>query len=274
MGGSRSQIYVVACSYRMAPDDMSRRLTEILLKLSVEHCGVIASSRIKERARIDSRWTSLPADNDDLDFSAYRAGAALREGEANSGVSTLFVNDSLFTNHAAFANIKAAIRVAPLTARIPLPALGGKCDSYTTICLRNPWSHLPYYVSTYCFVLNPAAIQIFLSLPDLAANENVTLSRDIDDPEWGSRLPLEFREFVKANLVYKESPYLWYRLRESAIQPQQLRAKARCIYFEHRLSGLVGTIGCILPTNAGPRWNTYLSIHERLSRLGRNLWLS
>jgi len=152
-----------------------------------------------------------------------------------------------------------------------LPAMAGKTDLYTTMCLRSPWSGLDRYVTTFCFVVNPQSLQMMLQLRDWASEDDVTHEHDIHSTSWGTRLPGQFRQFVKANIAHSCSPYLWYRLRDKPHAPEQLRSKARCIYFEHRLSGAVGQAGCLLPTNAGPRWRTYLAAHELLSHLWRRV---
>lgn len=264
-------IQVVACSFRMTPEDFAGRLSSLLDNLCVTHRGVVASSLITEARAINDRWSTLSAPNDDLDFSSYFSGARALT-ESGDGVITLFVNDSLFTNHAAQANLRALLRLAPLVARLPIPAIAGKCDAYTTICLRNPWSELTHYVSTYCFLLNSPGLQAFLTLPALADADGVTLQQDVGSPAWGKALPAAFSEFIKANLVYRESPYLWYRLREKKFEDQLLCGKARCIYFEHRLSGVIGNQGCLVPSNAGPRWTTYLYVHEKIKAFFNILW--
>jgi hypothetical protein len=264
-------IQVVACVFRMAPNDYARRLSSLLDRLRVPHRGVIASSLISEPHVIDDRWSTLSAPNDDLDFSSYFVGARAINEASNSTV-TLFVNDSLFTNHAPLANLRALLRLAPLVAQLPIPALSGKCDPYTTISLRNPWSELTQYVSTYCFLLNGPGLQTFLMLPALAEADGVTLQDNVGSPTWGAGLPPFFREFIKSNLLYRESPYLWYRLRDGQFDDRLLRGKARCIYFEHRLSGAIADAGCLLPTNAGPRWATYLRVAEHVHRIASR-WL-
>jgi len=154
---------------------------------------------------------------------------------------------------------------------LELPAIAGKADLYTTVCLRSPWSGLDRYVTTFCFMLNQHALPLMLQLREMADCDGVTLDRQVDDPKWGEHLAPAFRQFLKANLVYVQSPYLWYRLRETPFTPTQLSSKARTIYFEHRLSGTVSNRGCMVPTNAGPRWATYLNLHERWSYVLRLL---
>jgi hypothetical protein len=260
------EIQIVACCYRMSPVQMARKITKILTHLKIKHRGVIFSSRVDVEEQIDCRWYTCPAPNNDLDFSSYFLGASQLHESGYKGV-VLFVNDTLFENHSANANIAALTRLVSITNELPVPVIAGKCDSYSTICLRNPWSNLSKYVSTYCFLLNNLALNHLIDLKQHAATDCVLSDIEMSNPEWGKGLELSFREFIKANLIYRSSPYLWYRLRKQNFDLTILQSKARAIYFEHRLSGLVGRYGCILPSNSGLRWSVYLKFREILSRI-------
>lgn len=230
---------------------------------------VVCANESIERV-ITPGWVLLPTDNQDFDFSAYLTGTErVRRSHPESSV-VIFLNDTLFTDHAAAANFKALWRQVGLMKSLEIPAIAGKADPYTTVCLQNPWSGLGIYVTSFCFMLNQHAIKYMLQLRAMADSDCVTLEKSVDDQMWGDKLPPAFRQFIKANLVYKQSPYLWYRLKETNFEPQQLSSKARAIYFEHRLSGAISRNGCMVPTNAGPRWSTYLNFHERWSRVLRS----
>lgn len=266
-----TSLTVVACCYRLAPEEMIRRIQRLFVGQPVRVSGFAVSAHLAESRQLQDGWTALPTDNDDFDFSAYLTGALAAAERGLADEPVLFVNDTLFTNHAAGANFKAVVRLLGVVRDIELPAIAGKTDRYTTICLRNPWNGLDQYVPTYCFLLNAKGVAALLQLRRWAEDDGVTHDHDVGSPAWGSRLAPAFREFLKASLVYQRSPYLWYRLRDGRYSAAQLRSKARCIYFEHRLSGAIGSAGCILPSNAGPRWGSYLAIQERLSRLRRRL---
>lgn len=262
-------IVIVACSYRITPEDMLNRLRKLLSEQRADVCGFVVSSKAQEEEDMGFGWTLLPTDNRDFDFSAYLTGAEAVSARKIAAKVVIFVNDTLFTNHAATANFRALWRHVGLVQEIELPAMAGKADLYTTICLKNPWSGLDRYITTFCFMLNRQALDLMRQLRSQAMEEDVTHDHHVDYPAWGARLPEVFRQFLKANLVYQSSSYLWYRLREASYSAAQLSSKARTIYFEHRLSGSIGAVGCLVPTNAGPRWSTYLSIHERWSRVLR-----
>lgn len=266
-------ITIVACCYRIPAAEVVRRVRELVGNDPAIVTGYVVSSLHERESDLGNGWTALPSDNLDFDFSAYFTGAhaAFRSGTSSQVV--MFLNDTLFTDHAAAANFRAAWRQRGLIRDIELPAMAGKADEYTTICLRNPWSGLGIYVTSFCFVLNGAALQLMLRLRDLAEEDGVTHKHDVNSASWGVRLPGAFRQFLKAALVYPGSPYLWYRLRSGSYSTVQLRSKARSIYFEHRLSGAIAENGCLLPTNAGPRWGTYIAMSERLFRIRRRLGL-
>lgn len=266
-------IAIVACSYRFSPEEMMRRVLRLLAGQAVEVRGFVVSAQLEQERELGGGWTALPTDNVDFDFSAYLTGAEAVVARGLSDRPVLFLNDTMFTNHAAKANFRAIWRQLGVLQDIELPAMAGKADPYTTVCLRNPWSGLDRYVTTFCFLLNPKALGLMLRLRAFADEDGVTHDHDIDASAWGERLPGAFRQFLKANLAYRRSPYLWYRLREGSYTPAQLRSKARCIFFEHRLSGAIGEAGCLLPSNAGPRWGAYLAFHERLHHVRRRLGL-
>ncbi len=265
----QESIVIVACSFRLTPERMKVRLTGLLGKHARKVRGFIVSSSAKVEQDMGDGWTLLPTDNIDFDFSAYFVGVEAIFDRCPNAKTVLFVNDTLFTNHAAAANLCALWRNVGLMQEIELPAISGKADFYKTICLKNPWSNLDRYITTFCFMLNRPALDIMRLLRLQAYNDDVTHDFSLEDPAWGARLPLAFRQFLKANLIFKSSPYLWYRLKSEEYTEAQIRSKARTIYFEHRISGEIGSLGCLLPSNSGLRWSTYLAINENLQRIRR-----
>lgn len=268
----KKELAIVACSFRLKPEEMLSRLEKLFGDLKSVR-GYIASSKIKVEKVLDNGWRLIPADNNDFDFSAYLAGAEKVHTHHPEVNVILFVNDTLFTNHAPRANYSALLRQVGLMKELEIPAICGKADLYATICLRNPWSGLDRYITSYCFMLNRKALEIMLQLRTMAEQDCVSNTLHVDSPSWGISLPNAFRQFVKANLVYHSSSYLWYRLREDTFTPEQLSSKARAIYFEHRLSGAVAERGCIVPSNAGHRWWLYIYIFEWIFRIRRKIEL-
>jgi hypothetical protein len=268
----KNTVVIVACSFRLSSKNMQARLKKLTNKYKCSAPVFIISSQAQKEQDMGNGWTLLPADNIDFDFSAYFVGAEAVLTRHPEAKSVLFINDTLFTNHAAEANFRAVWRHVGLIQEIEIPAIAGKADRYTTICLKNPWSGLDSYVSTFCFLLNLQALEIMRQLRIEADKDEVTHQLSLEDVAWGARLPQAFRQFIKANLIYKTSSYLWYRLRSDCFSNFQLLSKARTIYFEHRMSGEIGRLGCLVPSNAGPRWSLYLVVHETFHRLQRKIY--
>jgi len=265
-----AQVAVVACCFSMDPIVFKDRLVRLGERLDVTMHGVVVANGSHVAILNDPDWTLIHGTNDDLDFSGYAQGAEhWLKNKQNMPNVILFVNDSLFTSHSAIANLRATLRLILLLGDIRLPAIVGKADRYTTIVHQNPWSSLGIYVSTYCFALNARAIGRLLQLSNWANEDGLGHEVDISDSNWGHGLSLQFREFLRANIYYQGSPYAWHSLDRNIENIQLLRKKARCIYFEHRLSGEIAKDGCVLPTNAGPRAGFRLFLAEGTCRLYR-----
>lgn len=258
---------VVACCYSTAPDDFVNRMNKLGHRLGVRWRGLVIDNASQSRPLTikpgDHHWELKTGDNSDLDFSAYFEGTNWFSEKENS--SCLFTNDTLIRKHAAHLNLQTVCRSMPLLGQIRAPAISGKVDTYKAICLKNPWSALDAYVSSYCFSLNRPAISIMSALKTLAADDGVTTTRALDDPSWGEQLAVPFREFLRANVHYRDSPYSWRGMTNGITDVDLLRRKARSIYFEHRLSGEIGKAGCILPTNSGAKSKTRFFVAERLA---------
>lgn len=256
---------LVACSFAIEPQILQKRLVQLAARHGVKAHGVVVCNGPHPLPASDHRWSFLRGSNADLDFSAYAQGSLA----LGPHPVVVFVNDSLFTAHHAGANLRALWGLLPLLARIELPALAGKADRYTTVCHRNPWSGLDLYISSYCFALNRSGLDVLAGLAAAADAQGLAHDTDLAAPGWGQGLDPVFREFLRANITHPCSPYRWHGLDRHLGDAPLLRRKARCIYFEHRLSGDIGRTGCILPTNAGPRARLRLYAAETAARLLR-----
>jgi len=265
-------VVIVACSFRLSSKNMQARLKKLTNKYKCSAPVFIISSQAQKEQDMGNGWTLLPADNIDFDFSAYFVGAEAVLTRYPDAKAVLFINDTLFTNHAAEANFRAVWRHVGLIQEIEIPAIAGKADRYTTICLKNPWSSLDSYISTFCFLLNLKALELMRQLRIEADKDEIAHLGSLEDVTWGAKLPHAFRQFIKANLTYKTSSYLWYRLKNNFYTDSQLLSKARTIYFEHRISGEIGKLGCLVPSNAGLRWTCYLVFQELWQKLLRKLY--
>jgi hypothetical protein len=260
-------IDVVGCCFTLTPAQFKDRLIKLAKDLDVEMRGVIVSNNTHLEPLNDSNWSLVKGSNKDLDWSAYIEGVnVFRSASDTFSSCILFLNDSLFTSHNAKANLRPILNLLPLAESIDLPCMVGKADRYFTICHSNPWGGQNFYISTYCFILNSEAITIINRLPSLADEDGLGHTIDIASPNWGGGLRPAFREFLRANMAYINSPYAWHSLLRYSNNKSLLRSKARCIYFEHRLSGELVKNGCVMPINTSIRKRMYLQLAEAFSR--------
>lgn len=244
-------IWVVACSYSIAPDDLKTRLARLGHSLGVVFRGVIVANKQGLSASVDRDWAIVKGSNATHDFSAYAEGLGhLVASQPAAPSEVVFLNDSLFESHHPASNLRAVLHHLPLVRQIKVPAISGKTDRYSTVCHCNPWSGLTIYVSTYCFALNRAAFPMLIGLQSLADVDGLTDDRPIESPEWGNGMRPNFREFLRAFVGYAHTSFKWPGLDRYAVRDQLVSVKARCIYLEHRLSGEIGRDGCIVPVNA------------------------
>lgn len=269
---TRSTIRLVGCCFHLDPVDFSRRLAALAAKSGHGLEGVIVCNA--PGSRLDGAPTGiavLEGTNETLDFSAYFEGLGTFGALVDGPV--LFVNDSLFTKHDAKAVLGMVLALVPLVAQSHCAALAGVSHPYMTACLRNPWSGDGRYISSFCFLANRPACDILLRMQQWAIEDGLPPSPTaaLSDDDWGMRLSPPFREMIRTHLVYDPSPYAWPRARARDGVELLAWKKARCVYFEHRLSGAIGIEGALLPVNAGPRAGLKLLLAEQRAAFFRKL---
>jgi len=269
------EINVVAVCYQSPPDHVAAGLKRIAHRHGVILRGVMVCNRPGQSpARLEALgFDTLTGSNALLDFSGFFEGlerllAARPEAAAGN---VLFVNDTLFTKHAASCILGRLFGLDALLRHLKVPAIAGKLDRYRSVYLRNPWSGHDRYVSTFCFLLNAAALPQLRRLTQEAESAGALLDRPLDDETWGAGIPALLREHIRAHLVYEGSPYLWPSASRS--NPELLRKKACCVYLENRLSGAIGGDGALVPINAGPRSQVAIFVRELLARVAREIKL-
>jgi len=265
-------VSTVAVSFHLPPAELIARLQASVARRGTHLRGIVVSNNPKHPLASPSiDFEVIRGSNAHLDFSGYFEGLerllAVNPDAATGNV--LFVNDSLIVKHAADCIIHRVLGLDSLLAQLKVPAIGGKLDPYRSICLRNPWSGHAGYVSSFCFLLNALAQSTIRGLLGGAAADGVLASSPLTDPAWGAGIPPVLREQIRAHLVYEGSPYLW---QSSVDHPaEQILKKARCVYFESRLSGAIGSDGAVLPINSGPRSQANIFVRESLARIARAL---
>jgi hypothetical protein len=262
--------HVVAVCHQMPPQSFAARLRALAPDHRIRLRGVVVGNNA------DHSWPAdcdglrfLHGSNELLDFSGYLEGLEhlLVVEPASASDNVLFVNDSLFTKHAAGCLVRHVLGLDPLLRQIRLPAICGKQDPYRWISLRNPWSGHPGFVTTFCFMLNATALPMIRRLRDDAQADGLFVDAPPDDDAWGMGLSASFREFIRVHVSYAGSPYLWPAAPGS--DARLLRKKACCVYFESRLSGAIGAEGVVLPINAGPRSRSDIFVRELAARAWR-----
>ncbi|BAL97474.1 hypothetical protein RGE_41380 [Rubrivivax gelatinosus IL144] len=268
----KTPVCAVGVCYDLDPVSFASRLRKIARRHGATLDLVVVANNPRHAMAMAPSWFDLvPGSNELLDFSGYFEGLQRHQSRASiiQCRSVLFVNDSLFTKHAAEQILGRVLRLEPLVQQILPPAICGKLDCYRSFAMNNPWSGLPGYITSFCFALNKEALQSLERLPALAELDGVDSTLMPDSSDWGRGLPTVIREYLRAHLSYPSSPYRWPRAANASTQ--LLSRKAACAYFEHRMSGVIGSSGVLLPINAGPRAEACIAFSEALARVTRRL---
>lgn len=263
-------MHLVGVCHQLRPEAFVAKLQSMASACGVTLRGVVVSNNMAHA------WTAMPrgveilrGSNQLLDFSGFFEGLdhlLVRDPEAAAS-NVMFVNDTLVTKHAATCILSRVLSLDVLLENLRVPAMGGKLDPYRAICMRNPWSGHPGYITSFCFVLNSLALPLMQQLAADAQADGVLGGTEVADANWGLQMPRELREMLRAHLLYPASPFLWPAARSSS--PDLLRRKASSSYCEHRLSGHLGKSGVVVPINTGPRSSALIAISERMARLSR-----
>ncbi len=264
-------ITIVGCCYYLSPKEFTNWLEKQARANKISLAGVIVCNNPKHSTEVESRQIrTIQGTNDCLDYSGYFEGLdyVLKNRADSDSQAVLFVNDSLITKHCGELVLKETLKHFNLANEINCPAMVGKADEYFAICLKNPWSQLNKYISSYCFILNNAGIEIFRQLPQLAESDNVLLPNRIQNPDWGNNIATGFCELIRAHLVYKSSPFYWPG-QSGFCDEEIIRKKALCCYYEHKLSGMIGARGALVPINAGFRTKLKIWLGEQIASVKR-----
>lgn len=252
-------LLVVACSYSLNPSEMIKKLVKLDKKFNLNLSGVVVSNGAHGFESDNKDWPIIKGSNIDHDFSAYFEGARFLSSKKKlDDVTIIFLNDSFFTSHNTYRYFHLLLNLVPLIVNVKHPAIIGRVSYYNSICFKNPWSDLNVFVPTYCFALNIRGTKILLNLNRLAGIDGLTNDTQVVDNNWGKKLNSQFFEYLRSVVIIKESPYFWKQFIAYSPDKALLYKKARCIYFEHRLSGELAKDGCIIPINSGVARFLYL----------------
>lgn len=269
---SEQRVHVVCVCHQLKPEPFTSSLEALASRSGVALRGVAVCNNAAHS------WRSMPREieilrgsNKLLDFSGFFEGLdhlLASHPEATNG-NVLFVNDTLFTKHAASCILGRVLGIDALLRQLQVPAMAGKLDPYRSICIRSPWSGQSGYITSFCFLLNARALPIMQRLLTDASADGVFSEAALSDEAWGQRMPPVFREYIRAHLVHEGSPYLWPSA--GARNANLLHKKACCMYFEGRLSGAIAAEGAMVPINSGPRSRAGVFVHESAARILRSL---
>ncbi len=263
----------VVCSYGLDPLRLRRALQRIGDRLGVVFGGVIVCNGEHALPVDDGVWQFVRGSNADLDFSAYYEGAGHLQSTTPPSRSVLFLNDSTFTRHNAYRVLKALLVYRPPVENTALPAIAGKTDAYDNVCFENPWSGLPVYVSSFCFLLNTPALDALKNVHRQADADLGSSPMDLSSREWGVRIPMAFREYLKTHLTHTGTSLSWYQLSQHRGNVVLLEKKARCVYSEHRLSGEIGRRGIVFAVYPRMRMKLSFFLFEQVAKINRRLGL-
>lgn len=268
----KSTIYFVGVCFNQEPSIFISKLAKLSARSGRLLRGVVISNN--PHHSLESKNDNikvLKGTNSHLDFSGYFEGLQyLVSSDLQADLSVVFfANDSLFSKHAAPTIVSRLLNLYDLIENLQIPAISGKADSYKSICSRNPWSGDLHYISSYCFLLNGPALHYLQMLLSDAAQDGVLENLKLEDSAWGFGLSGVMREFIRAHLIYHSSPYIWANY--ATASAETIKRKAHCVYFEHRLSGLIGMNGALLPINSGARAKSIIYIMESSYRVVRSI---
>jgi hypothetical protein len=242
-----SFLNIIICSYNVQPEVLISKVEKIAFKNKLSIRGVVVCNKKQSKIYNIKNWDIINGSNSILDFSAYYEGISFLLKDNYFFHNTLFLNDSLFLKHDYYFSLNQILKFNFLANEIKLPCLVGFRSFYSSICLENPWSKSPSFIPTYLFLLNTNAINVFLSLQQYAIKDEIFIENFFNS---NKKLNPQFIELIKAHLIYKNSPLKWAGGDYYSVDNLTVNKKARCVYFEHRLSGEISKNGALLFVNA------------------------
>ncbi|MDE1892471.1 MAG: hypothetical protein KGI13_08270 [Betaproteobacteria bacterium] len=268
-----NSLTTVVCSYVISPEDIAKLLSDYGRRLGVYFHGVIIVNGRHELTGVGAAWTVKRGSNKEFEFSAYQEGLEVLGLTGENGPSVvLFINDTAFQKHHCLDVVRSLMPYRGPVADCVVPAMAGKGDLYDNICYRNPWSGLPVYLSTFCFLLNRLALSVFTGILAYGNADLGNNTIDLEDPAWGHQLETTFRVYLLCHLNYPGISNTWYQLIEKRNNRSLINQKARCVYYEHRLSGDIGANGVLFNIYPTPRKKWQFFLREQQAKISRRIF--
>lgn len=265
----REAVTCVACCYNLAPEDMQARLEHVAAKIGVSLRGIVVANNPDHDLGARPGWQTIRGSNAIMDFSAYYEGLSALAASGLPQEAVLVLNDTVFTDHNSYWNLKEVLKYRQFVAEVDLPCIVGKVDDYPSVCFHNPWSGLNAYVSSFCFLLNRPGQEAFLRVYERLPEEFPATTLPVTHPDWGKQLDPVFRTYLRLHLTTDFDPNSWYKAKKYNNNSRILQTKAFCVYLEHRLSGEIGRNGVIIAFNAWAKAKVKYFLMERLGKLAR-----
>jgi hypothetical protein len=270
---SNKALTTVVCSYSISPADIAKLLADYGRCLGVHFHGSIIANGRHDLTGVGADWTVRKGSNAELDFSAYQEGLeALGQTRDSIPGVVLFINDTAFQKHHGLEIVRSLMHYLDPVADCVVPAMAGKADAYDNICYRSPWSGLPVYLSTFCFLLNRPALPAIAGVLSYVDADLGDKTIDLDDPTWGLGLETAFREYLRSHLTYSGISNSWYQLTQKRYNRRLISQKARAVYYEHRLSGDIGSNGVLFNIYPTLRSKLQFFLHEQQAKVKRRIF--
>lgn len=272
MAADKARLFVIGCSYQIEPGALSRWIAKGLNSIARPYEGVIVCNGSHSIPSNGPLWKYIRGTNSNLDLGAYREGV---ESIQPTDLSLfLFLNDSLITKHGGTSHLTELLKYVDIVSDACHPVIAGKTDEYNSICYYNPWSKLPVYVCSFCFLANRSCLDYVIEVNKIADSVFDQNSRASSDAEVAHYLDRNFSLFLDSHLKYSGTGLSWYQLATYKSDSNLVHKKRKCVFMEHRLSGFVGLTGSLISIYSSPRSKLKFFLNEQKAKIARKLYLN
>jgi hypothetical protein len=177
----------------------------------------------------------------------------------------LVINDTLETKHPRNYILTQLCESAILATKFPLPFASGVVHDTMKIIIQSSDPSSRKHISTFAFVLNLKARNIYKNLYANLENEFI---RDSTNVEW-ARPYMDrtlFNSVFLLHLEIRNSPLAWRK--GEKVSTDDLYTKFFCVLFEHAFTQeLLSQSGVVLPINRGMRYQLHYYFYLLRTRL-------
>jgi hypothetical protein len=260
---SNYDLIIIVCCYYVHVGKIIEIMNKHLEKEGLKFIGVVVDNKEQgQNISLHKDWSVINGSNEINEFSAYQEGIShARTLGVNMKTPMMIINDSLFTKHSYGYLLKEFIKNKTILKNFEEPSMIGMKSYYSSICLTNPWSSTISFIPSYIFLINYKALELFETLPDCALKDGIMFN---DKKYFGKGLKLQFLSLITYHSI-KANERSTKKISNMINDDLGILKKARCIYFEHRLTGLIGENGILFYLNDGWRKEFKFKIFEFLA---------